>query len=407
MSQNDLLGTESEFKVAVAGAGVMGSGIVYQCARTDIDVILRDLSSEACDRGFTQIKGLFDRQLNSARIDQDTYDRQCARIHLQSGWDGFEQVDIVIEAIVEDPELKSKALQEIESQLNENALLTSNTSTISINALANSLKRPELFCGLHFFNPVAQMKLVEVVRGERTSDECIDRCVAFAQELGKTPVVVGDCPGFLVNRLLFPYFHGFHLLLQEGVSFERIDKLMTDFGWPMGPAYLADVIGMDVMVGADRVLAKGYPDRMCYDGSSIFERLLEAGLLGQKQGAGFYCYFKDDQGNRVREPNHQMTHLIHSSGASLLRDISKTSNLISDSEICQRMMLPMCTEALRCLQEAVVARPEDIDLAVNLGLGFPKSRGGLMHYIDSLTQKGLRESIERFKHLGGLYRLVD
>jgi len=283
-------------------------------------------------------------------------------------------------------------LTQAESQLPLTAILATNTSTISIDQLAESLQRPQNFCGLHFFNPVAQMQLVEVVRGSRTRTEVVDACIDFAHDLGKQPVVVKDCPGFLVNRILFPYFHGFDLLVKQGVSFARIDQVMQAFGWPMGPAYLADVIGMDVMVGADRVLEQGYPERMSYASDSVFSELQSRGLLGQKQGAGFYLYRQSESGERIREINHEIAALY-----------PETTEL-ADSEIIDRMMLPMVTESLRCLDEGVVATATELSLAATLGLGYPAANGGLAGYIGQMGVEALSAKLERYAQLGGLYQ---
>jgi len=394
--------TRLDFTAAVSGAGVMGSGIAGQCAASNVQVILNDISPQACERGLHQIKSRLDRQLASNRISQLAFDRQLACINLSTDGSGFDEVHIAIEAIVENPQIKQQVLRELEGKLNDRAILASNTSTISIEYLASALKRPENFCGLHFFNPVSQMKLVEVVRGTHSSDACIDLCVEFAKRLGKVPVVVRDCPGFLVNRLLFPYFHGFDLLVKAGVSYQRIDRVMTDFGWPMGPAYLADVIGMDVMVSADTVLCQGYPERMSYQEPSVFERLYEKRCLGQKTGKGFYTHLNSQHTRGAIEPNPEVIEQLYDTSG-----LTSTQADISDLNILERMMLPMCTEALLCLKEGVVSTASDIDLAVNLGLGFPTVHTGLMHYLDALTQRGLWNVLEPYQHLGPLYHLTD
>lgn len=168
----------------------------------------------------------------------------------------------MIEAVVESPKVKKIVLPEVEASVKETAIVTSNTSTISINLLAQSVKRPENFCGMHFFNPVHAMKLVEVIRGEKTSENTIATIVAYAQKMGKAPIVVNDCPGFLVNRVLFPYLGGLESLIADGADFVHVDKVMEAFGWPMGPAYLSDVIGMDTCWHCQEVLSAGFPDRM-------------------------------------------------------------------------------------------------------------------------------------------------
>jgi 3-hydroxyacyl-CoA dehydrogenase/enoyl-CoA hydratase/3-hydroxybutyryl-CoA epimerase/enoyl-CoA isomerase len=231
-----------------------------------------------------------------------------------------------------------------------------------------------------------------VVQGRQTSADTLATCVEFARQLNKHPVVVKDCPGFLVNRILFPYFHGFDLLVKQGVSIDRIDRVMEEFGWSMGPGYLADVIGMDVMVGADAVLQRGYPERMGYNEPSVFEQLLEQGMLGQKSGAGFYRHSLTSSGERLRVINREaVNHYLCA------------DREVSDDDIHWRMMLPMLTEALRTLNEEVVSGPEDLTLAAKLGLGFPDHQGGLWGYIEALDTVELQRLLSRYKPLGELY----
>ena len=378
----------------VLGAGVMGSGIAFQATLCGIPTRLVDLSDQALSRAEQKIAGLLSRQLERQRIDKQTQQRAQACLMTQSDQAGFEQVDLLVEAVVEDEQIKLESLQQAEQALPATATLTTNTSTISIDRLAQRLARPQQFCGLHFFNPVPQMQLVEVVQGEATSETTLSTCIEFARSLGKQPVIVQDCPGFLVNRILFPYFHGFDLLVKEGVEIERIDSVMENFGWPMGPAYLADVIGMDVMVGADRVLELGYPDRMAYNETSVFKKLLESGHLGQKTGAGFYRYSKDVEGQNLREPNFEM-----------LSCWDAAKRHISDEDIFWRMMLPMLTESLRALDETVVRGPDELQLAAELGLGFPQQQaGGLWGYIESIGSERLQQLLAGYSDLGGLYQ---
>lgn len=378
---------------AVLGGGVMGSGIAYQATSCGIPTRLVDLSDQALKRAQGRISKLLSRQLERQRIDRQAQERAQACLMTQSDQTGFEQVDLLVEAVVEDEHIKLASLQQAERALPDTSILCTNTSTISIDRLARDLARPEKFCGLHFFNPVAQMQLVEVIQGELTNETTLENCIDFARTLGKQPVVVQDCPGFLVNRILFPYFHGFDLLVKEGVEIERIDSVMESFGWPMGPAYLADVIGMDVMVGADRVLERGYPSRMAYQTKSVFEHLLETEHLGQKTGSGFYCYSQDPEGQRTREPNSQA-----------LSQWRSGSNSVSDEDILWRMMLPMLTESLRALDESVVNGSDDLQLAAELGLGFPRhQRGGLWGYIECIGPERLQRLLACYSDLGGLY----
>jgi 3-hydroxyacyl-CoA dehydrogenase/enoyl-CoA hydratase/3-hydroxybutyryl-CoA epimerase/enoyl-CoA isomerase len=297
-----------------------------------------------------------------------------SKIQPSLGYDGFENVDIVVEAVVENPKIKHAVLKETEDKIREDAILTSNTSTISIDHLAEPLSRPENFCGMHFFNPVHRMPLVEVIRGAKTSDAAIARTVAYALAMGKKPVVVNDCPGFLVNRVLSPYMGAFLGLVRRGVDFVAIDKAMERFGWPMGPAYLSDVVGIDTGVHAGKVMAAGFPDRMQYDFVTSHDVMFENERFGQKNGRGYYAYEQDKKGRPKK--------VVDESVAALLAPVIVGKETMSPEDIVDAMMIPLCLEAVRCLEDGIAASATDIDLALIYGIGFPPFRGGALHYID-------------------------
>jgi 3-hydroxyacyl-CoA dehydrogenase/enoyl-CoA hydratase/3-hydroxybutyryl-CoA epimerase/enoyl-CoA isomerase len=270
-------------RAAVLGAGIMGGGIAYQSASKKTPIIMKDINEAALDLGLNEANKLLNKQLKRKKIDTVQLGETLGRIRPTLSYGDFGDVDLVVEAVVENEKIKKSVLAEVEAACKEGTILTSNTSSISITRLAEGLKHPENFCGMHFFNPVHMMPLVEVIRGEKSSKEAIATTVAYASSLGKTPIVVGDCPGFLVNRVLFPYFAGFQLLVNEGVDFKRIDKLMEKFGWPMGPAYLMDVVGIDTAHHVGEVLADGFPDRMKFDGRSSLDVMYENERFGQKK----------------------------------------------------------------------------------------------------------------------------
>jgi 3-hydroxyacyl-CoA dehydrogenase/enoyl-CoA hydratase/3-hydroxybutyryl-CoA epimerase/enoyl-CoA isomerase len=307
----------------------------------------------------------------------------------------FGVVDFVVEAVVENEAVKKKVLAEVERLLPEHAVLATNTSTISVTRLASALKRPESFCGMHFFNPVARMPLVEVIRGEESGDAAVATAVGYAQALGKTPIVVKDCGGFLVNRVLFPYFAGFEMLLRDGVDYERIDKLMERWGWPMGPALLIDVVGIDTCVHADKVLAEAYPDRMRHEGQSATEAMVAAARLGQKNGKGFYSWKPEKKGPPSRQSDPEAKTIV---GA-----LAKGKAEPQDEEIVERLMLPMLLESSRVLEEGIVATPVEVDMALVYGLGFPPFRGGIFRWADAQTPAALLKAAERHRGLGPLY----
>ncbi|WP_432698119.1 fatty acid oxidation complex subunit alpha FadB [Marinobacterium sp. YM272] len=383
-------------ETAVLGAGIMGGGIAYQSAVSGTPVILKDIRQESLDLGMSTASKVLDKLIKRGRMDQAGKNDCLGLIQPTLAFEGFERVGLVVEAVVENEAVKRAVLAETEAKLSPDAILTSNTSTISISALAGALTRPQNFCGMHFFNPVPMMPLVEVIRGEQSSETAIATAVDCAVKMGKTPIVVNDCPGFLVNRVLFPYFNAFNRLLHDGVDFQRIDRVMEAFGWPMGPAYLADVIGLDTMVHADQVLQAGYPERMGHENQPIIERLLEQGALGQKNGRGFYDYA---EGPHNKQASTEVLELI--------RGQVKRQVQLSDQEIVDRMMIPLCLESFLCLDEGVVASPAELDMALILGLGFPKFRGGALRYIDHVGADEFAARVEKWGAQGPLYRLPE
>ncbi|MGB1220531.1 MAG: fatty acid oxidation complex subunit alpha FadB, partial [Alcanivoracaceae bacterium] len=238
---------------AVLGAGIMGGGIAFQSASKGTPIIMKDIANEALDLGMNEATKLLAKRVDRKKMDATKMGKVLSSIRPTLNYGDFADVDVVVEAVVENPKIKQSVLAETEEKLKDGAVLASNTSTISITHLAEALKKPENFAGMHFFNPVHMMPLVEVIRGEKTSDATVATLVSYAQKMGKNPIVVNDCPGFLVNRVLFPYFAGFGMLMRDGADFQAIDKVMERWGWPMGPAYLMDVVGIDTGVHAANV----------------------------------------------------------------------------------------------------------------------------------------------------------
>ncbi len=283
-------------QAAVLGAGIMGGGIAYQAAVKGLPIVMKDIREEALALGMTEAGKLLTQQVERGKSTPEKMSQTLGRIRPTLSYSDFGRVDIIIEAVVENAKVKKAVFAEVEPLVREDTIIASNTSTISISYMAEGLQRPQNFVGMHFFNPVHMMPLVEVIRGKHTSDEAVAATVKLAGKMGKTPIVVNDCPGFFVNRVLFPYFDGFHGLLRDGADFQVIDKVMEKFGWPMGPAYLTDVVGMDTGVHAAAVLAEGFPDRMKPDWKSATHVLVEHKRLGQKSGKGYYAYVPDKKG---------------------------------------------------------------------------------------------------------------
>ncbi len=363
-------------RAAVLGAGIMGGGIAYQSALKGTPIIMKDIAQAGIDLGLTEASKLLSKQVERGRMSVAEMAGVLNKIQPALSYDGFDNVDIVIEAVVENPKVKHAVLVETEAQIRDDAILASNTSTISITHLAEPLKRPENFCGMHFFNPVHRMPLVEVIRGEKTGEQAVARTVAYALAMGKKPIVVNDCPGFLVNRILTPYLGAFTGLVKRGIDFTNIDRVMERFGWPMGPAYLCDVVGIDTGVHAGTVMAEGFPERMKYDFKSCQEVMFENKRFGQKNGRGYYKYETDKKGRPKK--------LLDDEVAALLAPVIDGNETMSDEMIVDSMMIPMCLEAVRCLEDDIAASATDVDLSLIYGVGFPPFRGGALHYIDDV-----------------------
>ncbi|WP_313759216.1 fatty acid oxidation complex subunit alpha FadB [Atlantibacter hermannii] len=391
---------ETPKQAAVLGAGIMGGGIAYQSAWKGVPVIMKDINDKSLTLGMTEAAKLLNKQLERGKINGLEMAGVISTIHPTLDYAGFERVDVVVEAVVENPKVKKAVLAETEDKIRPDTVLASNTSTIPISELASALKRPENFCGMHFFNPVHRMPLVEVIRGEKTSDDTIAKVVAWASKMGKTPIVVNDCPGFFVNRVLFPYFAGFSQLLRDGADFRQIDKVMEkQFGWPMGPAYLIDVVGIDTAHHAQAVMAAGFPQRMAKDYRDAIDALFEAGRYGQKNGLGFWRYKEDSKGKPRKEQDETVE--------SLLADVSQPKREFSDEEIIARMMIPMVNEVVRCLEEGVIASPAEADMALVYGLGFPPFHGGAFRWLDTLGSAKYLDMAQQYEHLGPLYAVPD
>jgi 3-hydroxyacyl-CoA dehydrogenase/enoyl-CoA hydratase/3-hydroxybutyryl-CoA epimerase/3-hydroxyacyl-CoA dehydrogenase/enoyl-CoA hydratase/3-hydroxybutyryl-CoA epimerase/enoyl-CoA isomerase len=380
-------------RVGVLGAGLMGAGIAGAHIRRGIPVMLLDSVPQALEKGVASItKGLQGR-VEIGRMTPEEMVAALARLSTTGTLCAMADRDVVIEAIIENEAAKVEIYHELQAILAADAILASNTSTISITRMAQSVARPEKFAGMHFFNPVDRMPLVEVIRGERTSDETVVTLVALAKRIGKTPIVVRDCPGFLVNRSLFPYLNESLVLLEEGANPRAIDKAATAFGMPMGPITLNDLVGLDTSLYAGRVVNTAFADRA--KSTRILDELVAAKRLGQKSGAGFYSYAKGSRG--VDDPAFE----------AILERCRTGRRDIGPEEITDRLFLPMLTEASRVLMEGIVREPGDVDMGLILGIGFPPFRGGLLRWADSLGLAKILEKLKQYESLGPRFQPTE
>ncbi len=367
-------------RMALIGAGVMGAGIAELASRNAIDVRMRELKPEALQKALQAVRALVDQRGRKRRRPARETDAQMARILPTLDLTGMAHADFAIEVVVEDLDVKRRVFAELEVRVPAGALLASNTSSLSINALAAGLLHPERFVGFHFFNPVDRMPLVEVVRGERTSDAALVTAVGLARKLGKTPVVVKDSPGFVVNRVLMSYLREALYLLEEGYTVPDIDSAMRRFGMPMGPFEVVDEVGLDVAHKVAGVLSAAFPDRM--QPSSALEKMIAAGRLGRKNGTGFYRHK-----GRTRKADRGVRGLLGMHHARRPQSVDA---------LAERMVLAMINEAARCVEEGIVAGAEQVDLAMVFGAGFPPYRGGVLRHADTM---GLQAVVDRLRAL--------
>ena len=363
---------------AVLGAGIMGGGIAWLMAKNNASPVMKDIKIESLEAGLRQASSFFAVSVSRKRMNKDEYHRKMRSIFPTLDYRGFGKTQLVVEAVVEDINIKKNVLSEAEKHIQSDCILTSNTSSLSISEMAESLKQPERFAGLHFFNPVNKMPLVEIITHDRTSLETAEALYRWCLSCGKTPLIVKDCPGFLVNRLLIPYLNEATWLLEEGFSLGDIDKACVHFGMPMGPFHLMDEIGLDVAKKVIAVFSQ-------IEGSSIhlntvFENLCKSDLLGKKGGKGFYHY--DSQGKKG-----QVNSKIYSNHHRKNTD---------ETLIQKRLFFPMINEATKALEENIVKSSSDIDLGTIFGIGFPPFRGGLFQYAQNEGFEKILIELEHF-----------
>ena len=377
-------------KVALVGAGIMGGGIAWLFANKNINIVVKDINNQAIALAYSAVLKIFNQLKEIKKITQTKLEQKILKISPAVDYTGFSNSELIIEAVIEDTQIKQKVLQEIEHVSNDSTIIVSNTSSLSINELSLALNNPTRFAGLHFFNPVNKMPLVEIIAGEKTSPETIEKLLTLTKQLGKTGVVVKDVAGFLVNRILLRYLNEAMYLLQEDLPILAIDNIIEEFGLPMGPFTLADTVGIDIGIKVANSLQQAYGERMQV--ALLLNALQKEKLLGKKSGAGFYLYNNNKKG------------LVNKRISAILQEIKpqliKYEQKIDKQMIISRCMYSMINEASKCLEEEVIANPKQLDLAMIFGIGFPAFRGGLLRYADSV---GITKVVETLQQLEKIY----
>lgn len=383
-------------RTAVIGGGVMGAGIAQWLSARKLPVILRDINTEQVAKGMANIAKVYQEGVKrhvftplEARHGLDRIFPTATEVPLQ-------RVDLVIEAAVEQLELKKKIFQRLDESVDGETILATNTSALPISELAEGTQRPERVLGLHFFNPVHRMQLVEVISARQTSPEVLRRALRFVQQIGKLPVIVKDSPGFVVNRILMPYLIEAGSLFEAGASITSLDEAMLNFGMPMGPMRLLDEVGVDVAFHVAQTLAATYRERMIVP--PTLSKMIQAGLLGRKCGQGFYLHptGKEPRPNPALSPRSLgMTESEKGGSNSTQRATGSGHHALSFPDLQQRMVLLMINEAARCVEEEIVAEPADVDFAMIMGTGFAPFRGGPLRYADTLGAATVVGAMER------------
>lgn len=368
--------------MAVLGAGTMGGGIAQVAADKGIAVRMKDITNEALALGLKHASDIFTKYVKRKKLTLHQYQAKMALIAGGLDYSGFKTMDVVVEAIVEDINIKKKVIAETASHCRPDALIATNTSSLSVTEMADAHPRPENFLGMHFFNPVDKMPLVEVIRGPKTSDEATATIFELSKKMGKIPVVVKDGPGFLVNRLLMPYMIEAMFILQDGMDVETVDRYYTHkFGMPMGPFRLMDEVGLDVCIKVVKIFHKALGARI--EVPKMIEALSDSKRLGKKNGRGFYLY--DDAGKPVGVDREIYKDL----------GLSNPTNPLTEKECLERGVFQMVNEAaLALLEDRIVGHPEDVDLAMIMGTGFPPFRGGLLRYADTMGTEYIAQELE-------------
>ena len=373
-------------KVAVIGAGTMGGGIAMNFLNAGIPVVLLEMKQEALDKGIGVMRKNYEAQVKKGKLKQDKLDERIGLLSSTLKYDDLKDADLVIEAVFEDMAIKEQVFKTLDEVMKPGAILASNTSTLDLDKIASFTKRPQDVIGMHFFSPANVMKLLEVIRGEKTAKDVLATVMQLGKKIKKTTVVSGVCDGFIGNRMIEQYSRQAGFLLEEGATPQQVDKAMEKFGMAMGPFRMGDLAGNDV---GWYIRKRRYVEKPDIRYSKTADLLCEMGRFGQKTGAGWYDYIP---GKRDAIPSKVVTDMIEKHRA----DLGITARKISDEEIVQRLVYALVNEGAKIVDEGIAMRASDIDMVYLTGYGFPLFRGGPMHYADQQGLFNVVQSMKRF-----------
>ncbi|MBI4970971.1 MAG: hypothetical protein HZC17_03930 [Candidatus Omnitrophica bacterium] len=387
------------YKAGVVGAGAMGAEIAQVISYSNVPVILKDVNDEFVNRGLAKIRSIYQRRVEAGKMTHDDMQKKLSLVRGSTSFNDFKDVDLVVEAVPEKMEIKKSVFKELDASTPRHAILATNTSSLPISAIGSVTKRPEKVVGLHFFFPAHVMKLIEIIPGLGTDSGTVQDMISFSESLRKLPIVVNECAGFLINRLLMPYLNEAAYCLQAGAApMEVIDQKVVEFGMPMGPFTLVDNVGLDICEDVENVLVDAYGNRM--KPALLWHKMAAQKLFGKKTGKGFYLY-KEGSGK-----NSEVDQII--------QQIQSETQITKGEFSVERIMFPMINEAALCVQENI-SRAADIEIGVMAGIGFPQARGGVLHYADSIGIDVVLDGMRKFHNQYGerffpaplLKRMVD
>ncbi|XP_022729466.1 peroxisomal fatty acid beta-oxidation multifunctional protein AIM1-like [Durio zibethinus] len=386
-------------KVAIIGGGLMGSGIATALIVSNIFVVLKEVNSEYLLKGIKTIEANVRGLVSRGKLTKDEAERALSMLKGVLDYSEFKDVDMVIEAVIENVPLKQKIYSEIEKACPPHCILATNTSTIDLNLIGEKIKSQDRVIGAHFFSPAHVMPLLEIVRAQKTSPQVILDLMTVGKTIKKVPVVVGNCTGFAVNRTFFPYTQGAHLLVSLGVDVFRIDRVISNFGLPIGPFRLQDLSGYGVALAVGKEFANAFPDRIFK--SSLVELLVKNGRNGKNNGKGYYIY---EKGSKPK-PDPSVLPIIEEFRQHTKKMPGGKPISITDNEILEMILFPVVNEASRVLDEGVVVRAADLDIASVLGMSFPSYRGGIVFWADTVGANHVYKSLKKWSEMyGGFYK---